>query len=195
MPEMDGEQVAENIRKDTLTYWPQPVIVAISADASLEHRLQCLSAGMDDLIGKPIRLGMLAAGMQRWKSMLEALRDDADTTVRASAAETDLLSKVQERIGPQDELFLSDYIELFVEYIAMRLQKLAEAMEQQDAVALKRECHSLKGACLELGMSRMGRYCDVLRHSAESENWDNVSRVLSLLNREFERIRPVIETE
>ena len=92
-------------------------------------------------------------------------------------------------------MFLSRYIDLFLQDTAMRLQKLVEALEQQDLATMRRECHSLKGACLEFGMSRMGRYCDDLRNSAKSGSLDDVSGLLSLLNREFERVRPVFEAE
>jgi HPt (histidine-containing phosphotransfer) domain-containing protein len=150
---------------------------------------------MDDFIGKPIRIGKLKSGLERWKSMLVAREDDADTAGQAPARDNELLAQLQQRIGSQDELFLSNYIDLFLQDTTMRLQKLAEAMEEQDAATIRRECHSLKGACLEFGMSRMGRYCDDLRNSVQSESLDDVSGLLSVLKREFERVRPVFEAE
>ena len=195
MPGMDGEQVTEKIRGDELNYSPQPVIVAVTADASLEHRSKCLAAGMDDFIGKPIRIGKLKSGLERWKSMLVAREDDADNTGQAPARDNELFAQLQQRIGSPDELILSHYIDLFLQDTTMRLQKLAVAMEEQDAATIRRECHSLKGACLEFGMSRMGKYCDDLRNSAKSGSLDDVSELLSLLKREFERVRPVFEAE
>jgi HPt (histidine-containing phosphotransfer) domain-containing protein len=58
-----------------------------------------------------------------------------------------------------------------------------------------RECHTLKGACLEFGMSRMGRYCDDIRDSAANRNLDVIPQLLIVLQREFERIGPVLEAE
>ena len=195
MPGMDGEQVTEMLRGDELSYSPQPVIVAVTADASLEHRSKCLAAGMDDFIGKPIRIGKLKSGLERWKSMLVAREDDANAAGKAPARDNELLAQLQQRTGSQDELFLSHYIDLFLQDTTMRLQKLAGAMEEQDAATIRRECHSLKGACLEFGMSRMGGYCDDLRNSARSGSLDDVSELLSLLKREFERVIPVFEAE
>ena len=54
MPEMDGIQAARAICER----WPatdRPRIVAITANASTADREQCLAAGMDDFITKPIR--------------------------------------------------------------------------------------------------------------------------------------------
>ncbi len=60
MPEMDGVQATEAI----CARWPRserPRIVAITANASTGDRQQCLAAGMDDFITKPIRTEDLRA--------------------------------------------------------------------------------------------------------------------------------------
>jgi hypothetical protein len=195
MPGMDGELVTRKIRDNAVNYNRRPVIVAITADASPEHRSKCLAAGMDDFIGKPIRLGELNSELERWKSMLVACEDDTGSTGQAPAGDHELLARLDHRTGSQDEPFLSNYVDLFLQDTEMRLQKMAEAMEDQDVTTMRRECHSLKGACLEFGMSRMDRYCDDLRHSVTSGSLDDVSGILSLLRREFERVRPVFEAE
>lgn len=197
MPGMDGEQVTEEIRNVEHRFSTQPIIVAVTADASHEHRLACLAAGMDDFIGKPLRVGKLGSGLQRWKSLLAARADDAANSGEdsASARAPELLADLHQRTGSRDEFFLSNYIDLFLSDTEARLDKLSDALEKQDAVALKRECHSLKGACLEFGVTRMHRCCDELCDSAESGKLGEVPGQLLLLRREFDRIRPVFEAE
>lgn len=53
MPEMDGLQATRYIRKH---HTNQPVIVAMTASAMVENREECLAAGMDHYITKPINL-------------------------------------------------------------------------------------------------------------------------------------------
>ncbi len=197
MPEMDGEQVAEKIRADEHRFPSQPVIIAVTADASLEHRSACLAAGMDDFVAKPIRLGKLKHGMQKWKSLLAARREDADHFAEGaeSRANRELFTNLHERVGGQDELFLSNYIDLFLKDTADRLEKLSTALLKQDTVSLKRECHSLKGACLEFGVARMGKYCDDLRDSAANGTLEEIPGLLLTLGREFARVKPVFEAE
>ncbi len=65
MPEMDGLEAARQIRQQ----WPagkRPRIVAMTGHALLGDREQCLAAGMDDYITKPIRIGDLRAVLERW---------------------------------------------------------------------------------------------------------------------------------
>jgi CheY-like chemotaxis protein len=55
MPEMDGVEATRRIRAQ----WPasqQPCIIAMTACAMEGDRQWCLSAGMDDYIGKPVRV-------------------------------------------------------------------------------------------------------------------------------------------
>ena len=65
MPVMDGYQATLAIRA-----LPQPLsaipIIALTANTLSEDRQRCLDAGMNDYLGKPIRLEWLAACLSRW---------------------------------------------------------------------------------------------------------------------------------
>ncbi|MGI9325245.1 MAG: ATP-binding protein [Pseudomonadales bacterium] len=54
MPEVDGVEATRLIR--IMDELPQPHIIAMTANALEEDRQQCLEAGMNDFIAKPIRL-------------------------------------------------------------------------------------------------------------------------------------------
>jgi CheY-like chemotaxis protein len=55
MPEMDGLETTQHIRKFTNNKANIPII-ALTADAMKEDRLKCLDAGMNDYISKPFKL-------------------------------------------------------------------------------------------------------------------------------------------
>ena len=56
MPEMDGLEATRAIRASQIK---QPRIVAMTANALPEDKENCLKAGMDDYISKPINLEAL----------------------------------------------------------------------------------------------------------------------------------------
>jgi len=66
MPEMDGLEATRRIT----SRWPardRPRIVAMTANAMAGDREQCLAAGMDDYVTKPIRVDELVAALGRIK--------------------------------------------------------------------------------------------------------------------------------
>ena len=78
MPEMDGVEVAKEIRKLEAMFPAETngdkkhtshiPIIAMTANVLEEHRDQCLSAGMDDFIAKPIKKDVIAGMIRKWVS-------------------------------------------------------------------------------------------------------------------------------
>ena len=72
MPEMDGFEATRLIRKrendsGVSCPWEAPVrIVALTANAMQGDREECLAAGMDDYLSKPVRTSDLQAALERW---------------------------------------------------------------------------------------------------------------------------------
>jgi CheY-like chemotaxis protein len=64
MPDMDGLEASRRITAK----WPagrRPHIVAMTANAMQGDREQCLAAGMDDYVVKPIRVDALVAALSQ----------------------------------------------------------------------------------------------------------------------------------
>ncbi|GAB3320733.1 hybrid sensor histidine kinase/response regulator [Larkinella ripae] len=62
MPEMNGLEATAWIRQQT---GPQPTIIAMTANAMADDREECLRAGMDDYIAKPIVIEELKTALQQ----------------------------------------------------------------------------------------------------------------------------------
>jgi len=66
MPEMDGLEATRRVRAHEAGNGQHLPIVALTANAMVGDREQCLEAGMDDFLSKPFQLRELAAAIQRW---------------------------------------------------------------------------------------------------------------------------------
>jgi CheY-like chemotaxis protein len=66
MPEMDGFGATRAIRAGEAGTPRHIPIVALTANAMHGDREQCMAAGMDDYIAKPVTKQTLAAALERW---------------------------------------------------------------------------------------------------------------------------------
>ena len=63
MPEMDGLEATRLIRECKIK---QPVIIALTANAMQGDQEECLRAGMDDYLSKPVKLEELVRMLEKW---------------------------------------------------------------------------------------------------------------------------------
>ena len=66
MPEMDGYEATQNIRRDR-RFQALPII-ALTTNVMAGDRQRCLEAGMNDHLGKPVDTGALFAALVKWKT-------------------------------------------------------------------------------------------------------------------------------
>ncbi|MEW6736824.1 MAG: response regulator, partial [Acidobacteriota bacterium] len=74
MPEMDGLAASRHINEQ----WhrdERPTIIAMTANAMQGDREECLAAGMDDYICKPVKVKELEIALQRSKRVREITND------------------------------------------------------------------------------------------------------------------------
>jgi len=86
MPEMDGFAATVAIRRSEENSRRHLPIVAMTASALQGDREQCLAAGMDDYIGKPINIVQLKALLAAWLPEDAAIIESTPVAVPPSAA-------------------------------------------------------------------------------------------------------------
>ncbi len=68
MPEMDGLEATQHIRNSK---GHQPVIIAITANATRYDRDECLAKGMNDYLSKPVDLEELSQTISKWGAKMK----------------------------------------------------------------------------------------------------------------------------
>jgi PAS domain S-box-containing protein len=194
MPGMDGDEVTRVIREGTHGDTGQPVVVAITADVSVNHKEQCLQAGMDDFLAKPVRLDMLKSGLRRWSLIANSRRRQQPGTLEFVQKEgSDIIARLQDRAGVINGDALDEFISLFIADTSARLDVMKRALRKSDLNTIRRECHALKGACLEMGVTNLSSCCDALGQASRDNRLDDLPVELGRLTAEFERVRPIFE--
>jgi signal transduction histidine kinase/CheY-like chemotaxis protein/HPt (histidine-containing phosphotransfer) domain-containing protein len=194
MPGMDGDEVARLIREGNLGKAGQPVVVAVTADVSAQHKQKCLQAGMDDFLAKPVRLDTLKSGLRRWAQMANSRRRQLpDASQLPSTNGADVIARLQDRAGIIDSNALDELISLFIDDTNSRIEVMRHALSENDLNTLRRECHALKGACLELGVTSLGNCCEALGKASRDNRVADLPAEFDRLATEFQRVRPIFE--
>ncbi|MHA6785198.1 response regulator [Pseudonocardia saturnea] len=137
MPELDGFAATRRIRKRLGDRAPR--IVAVTADASPGDREDCLAAGMDDHLSKPLQPAELARALRR--SVRPALDGAAIATLR-------------ELVGGDPEA-LSRLVEDFL----VETPPLLDALGGEDTEAAHRAAHTLAGLGATFGATALADLC------------------------------------
>ena len=66
MPDLDGVETTRRIRAAQHATSARVPIIAVSASATAQEQIRCLSAGMDDFLPKPVTLDALRTMLERW---------------------------------------------------------------------------------------------------------------------------------
>lgn len=152
MPEMSGFETAKIIRaKEKKADRKQVTIIAMTANDAGTTRGQCLAAGMDDFLTKPIHADVLIERiiplLSDGKDLGIPLSPPGESAPGATVPAGELWNRTQalDFLGG-DELLLAELATVFVGRNELLLKNIATAIEDEDAEALQDAAHAYKGA-------------------------------------------------
>jgi signal transduction histidine kinase/DNA-binding response OmpR family regulator len=196
MPEMDGYQATQEIRRREGTGRHTPII-ALTADASKDAHAKSLSAGMDDHITKPLNPQELAAALGRWLPRVGELESQAVTAQSRREGAVDHIAldglRELERAGAPG--LVKKVTDLFLQDTPRQLTDLRDSVQKGDPVRLVKVAHTLKGSAANLGAREMVRICEELQVLGEDENISIAPSLVADLESQFGSVRDAILSE
>ena len=147
LPDITGYEVARRWRQAEVVSGATPTpIVAVSAQNDAAHTIACFDAGMNGVLGKPIRLGKLRDTLALWADMhiAEAFEDALSVGTLQAAADS----------------------------LQIDVDALEAAIEGYDKEAALYRAHRLLGACAVLGYPRMILCLKDLQSHVQVERFD-----------------------
>ncbi|MDM7945594.1 MAG: ATP-binding protein [Oceanibaculum nanhaiense] len=202
MPEMDGFELTAAIRAQEGPDTASLPIVALTADALAGTEQQCLEAGMNGYLTKPINSAALARMLAEMLPQAQPLRRpksaDAPSSQPAVAAapaiDPDILSldRLAESFGAIDAEAIA-FLCRFAEDVPARLVRLDAALQAGDAAAARHEAHALKGAALSIGATRLGQTASDLQDVLDAGDMDTAELLASSLPDSAEELQAVVE--
>jgi signal transduction histidine kinase/DNA-binding response OmpR family regulator len=150
MPELDGLAATRELRRREAPAKKHVPVVAMTAHAMKGDRERCLASGMDDYLGKPIRLKDMVKKLAELFPGPES-KPSTDDQQRQKSASEDLVcwSEALASVNGDNEL-LCQLIEVFLDDTPGLMTKAVEAANQNNADALRAAAHAVKGSMLFL---------------------------------------------
>ena len=156
MPEMDGVEATRRIIA-TCPEGRRPRIIAVTANAMEGDRERFIAAGMSDYVSKPIRVEALVRAME---TCLGHVPERTEDTMAEPPSDLDpgALEQLLELIGGDRGAF-KDLVQSFLDECPLLVRRLQSAVGANDADALRRAAHTLKGSATDFGAITLARLC------------------------------------
>ncbi len=173
MPGMNGFEATAAIRNLPDRRGRMP-IVAMTAHALAGDREQCLAAGMNDYVAKPVDRAALTAIVSHWIEKGEAMPDDTDSPPPGTEGMLDPGVIAQLRADIDGDA-LPGILDMFSIELEDRLGGIIEAAGQGDMETLARESHSLKSMSATIGASRLNEVAKALEMAARAADGTEIA--------------------
>lgn len=240
MPVMDGYKATREIRKletanrqietgDKVPDNQQPLssstkkqssiqrvpIIAMTAHAVEGYREECLEAGMDDYLTKPLTRKRFLAMVEKWTG-LAADRDaeisslqptpQPDRTIPDESVLRLCSNNHQSKKGlpidfekalnefEGDEALLMEVLKGFMENVRGQIGVIQQALMGQDADRVRREAHSIKGGAANLRADELSRIAFELENIGKSGKLEGGIEALKRLEKELDDLERIGRT-
>ena len=204
MPEMDGLEATRQIRRQ----WPatqQPAIIAMTANALQGDREECLAAGMNDYVSKPIRLEELAAALSRcqlhvWQSngkIASKPRLSPDALMFDEGVipvfDKQIIEEFELVMGDDSIDMVRDLINLFFEDTPRLLGHFRQAVREKNARLLRQTAHSLKSSSGFLGAMELSALCKELEAIGRKDTVEGATEIVAQAEQSFQAVKAILE--
>jgi PAS domain S-box-containing protein len=194
MPELDGLEATRRIRAGHRDYG-RPYIIAMTANAMQGDREICLSAGMDDYIGKPVRIDELSGALSRAEASIDYAPRNSDAAVaaaaaprpRASSLDAETLEALRQTVGAENPGALAMLAD---DFILETEASLTVMKAGGDASAIARAAHSVKSSATLFGATALSALCADLEARLRGPEADvDLPGTVLAIDTEFGRVR------
>ncbi|NEP78159.1 MAG: response regulator [Okeania sp. SIO3B3] len=183
MPEMDGLEATREIIKQ-LPSETRPKIIAMTANAMEDDRDECLQAGMDDYVSKPIKIQLMQQMLEKWGTK--------HTNINGTTSNSQIIDRTAMIVSMAETKpeLVKKMTHLYLDREApRRLTEIKQAIADENAKGLKHSAHTLKGGSATLGAIGVVEVCRQLEAKAKNQDFADIEQLVQLLEERYEEAR------
>ena len=186
MPIMDGFETTRRLRDPASGVSnPQLPVIALTAHAMGEHKDQCLAAGMDDYLTKPIDPQVLTTTLAAWLPEGLDERPSAAMGLDHNPAEpVPILDRqnLRQRLAEDEEL-VEEMLEDYRQALPDSLGQLASALTGGNLQRIREQAHRVKSSAGNIGAMALAAFTSELETQARAGTAIDTGTALAELNR------------
>jgi two-component system sensor histidine kinase RpfC len=196
MPGLSGLETLQAIRLMTRGRERLPVVI-LSADVTVEAKRECLEAGADSFIPKPVEALRLLDELRALTGGAASEAPRAATAVVAAQAgavevvNAETLVHLEELGSTPD--FLERLVGVFVADSLSLLARMEAAVAARNFGEFRSHLHAMKGSAASIGTERLTRLCATLGKHTDAELRLQATGLMRSLSEEFELGRTALE--
>lgn len=190
MPEMDGFELTAAIRAAEETSKAHTPIIAATANALQGEAENCLRAGMDGYLSKPVKLEQLAEEIGKWLP-----QDNVEIIERSTQPSTEMKTEdkiidlsVLRGICHGDEDDVKEMLGDFVDINSLVIDDLENAAKVNDLAALTGHAHKLKGSAGTAGAKPLAEIAKQLEKIKTNDDTTKIVELIQAVRSEFDRV-------
>jgi len=192
MPVMNGFEATLKIRENEFEGKHIPII-AMTAHAMQEDKKECLEAGMDDYISKPVKPGEFADMLEKYtkpfKKNKKIVKNDILNNKKSLVFDE---KGVMLRLMNNRELVKMALGAFFESYPDIE-KKIADGLLNKNSDNISYAAHTIKGAALNIGANLITETAIQIEKAAKEGNFDVVENLSYSLGVEFNNLRNELE--
>jgi CheY-like chemotaxis protein/HPt (histidine-containing phosphotransfer) domain-containing protein len=196
MPEMNGYEATTIIRQRELSSGKHVPIIAMTANAMKGDREQCLAAGMDDYISKPVHSAHLYAIIEKYADLHPLRESVTDVAPQPQEPQADAAASFDAeafRASIGDDALMRELIAVFFEDAPRLMTDARLALTQRNAEALHHAAHSLKGMVGNYSATPAFRAVSLLTDSTRAGKLKKAGSLLAVAEKEMTRLTVALE--
>ncbi|MFA7340724.1 MAG: ATP-binding protein [Candidatus Obscuribacterales bacterium] len=189
MPELDGYAAARIIKKLQEQRETHIPIIAMTANALEGSREDCLAAGMDDYIAKPIEPAELEKILRSWSKDLEkisTLTQRIETGQYKTVALEPFID-INILASRFSEKNYKQLLSMFADSAASEVESIQKHLGKTDLASVRSVAHSFKGACGTICAPKLASTLQELEAAAVMSDLPQCEELLARLEAEVNK--------
>jgi two-component system, sensor histidine kinase and response regulator len=188
MPEMNGYEASQQIRKAGLT----TPIIAVTANAVSGEMEKCYKAGMNAFLTKPFKRQDLVPLLREWLAMPRKEPEPSPQEQAPFHAPDEVFNfdrAVEVFMGRRDVVLR--VLPSFTQKVEMQLARIQDALSREEMDQVRADAHSIKGSSWNLEARQMGDIAAELELAAKESRVEPAKHHLARLKEAYQLFKAV----